>query len=248
MMGKPSWLGTGSVAKGGKRVWQRLREDVRTVMERDPAVKSVWEALFCYPGLMALWAYRVAHVLYRHRLYFLARLLSTWARFLTGVDIHPGAQIGPRLFIDHGSGVVIGETAVVGADVTMYQGVTLGGTGKDKGKRHPTVGDRVLLSAGAKVLGNITIGHDAKIGAGAVVLRDVPPGATVVGVPGRVVAIDGRSVGRADLADELPARFASIVSGLEAQVRSLEARVRELEELLEDMEEDRSRRGNHRFA
>jgi serine O-acetyltransferase len=230
-------------------------EDVRAVMARDPAVKSVFEAIWCYPGLHAIWLHRVAHALYRRRLFFLARLIATGARAFTGIDIHPGARIGPRVFIDHGMGVVIGETAVVGADVTMYQGVTLGGTGKEAGKRHPTVGDRVLLSAGAIVLGNITIGDDAKIGAGTVLLRSVPAGATVVGVPGRVVAVHGRSVteeapqaepvGAAE--DEAPAALAETVALLEARLAAAEERIRALEARDEDEEED-VRGSNHRLA
>ncbi len=164
-----------------------LREDIRTVMERDPAARSAWEVILCYPGLHALWAHRAAHWLWGRRFFLLARLLSQFARFLTGIEIHPAAKIGRRLFIDHGTGVVIGETSEVGDDVTMYQGVTLGGTGKEKGKRHPTIGHNVMISAGARVLGAITIGDNCKIGAGAVVIRSVPPGCTVVGVPGRVV-------------------------------------------------------------
>jgi len=211
-------------------------EDVRTVMERDPAVKSTWEAIWCYPGVQALWLHRAAHLLYRRRLYFLARLVATGSRMATGIDIHPGAQIGRRVFIDHGMGVVIGETAVVGDDVSMYQGVTLGGTGKDAGKRHPTVGDRVLLAAGAIVLGNISIGDDAKIGAGTVVVRSVPAGATVVGAPGRVVSMWGQALEREDA---------------QARVMELERRVGELEARLGALEEKREgkRRGStHRLA
>lgn len=204
------------------------REQIACVMARDPAVRSAWEVLWCYPGVHALWLHRGAHALYRARLYFPARLLSTWARLLTGIDIHPGAVIGPRVFIDHGTGIVIGETAVVGADVTMYQGVTLGGTGKEHGKRHPTVGDRVLLSAGAIVLGNITVGDDARVGAGTVLLRSVPAGATVVGVPGRVVAVRGEAAGPW----EDPQRPSP-----EAQLADLAARLAAAEERLRALEE-----------
>ena len=163
------------------------KEDVNTAMERDPAARSFWEVYFTYNGVKALRMHRRANRLYRQGHYFLARKVSSRCVRLTGIDIHPAAQIGRRCFIDHGVGVVIGETAVIGDDVLIYQGVTLGGTGKDTGKRHPTVEDRVMLSTGAKVLGPITIGHDSKIGAGSVVLKDVPPFSTVVGVPGRVV-------------------------------------------------------------
>jgi serine O-acetyltransferase len=230
--------------KGGGGVRWRLVEDARAVMERDPAVKSLWEALLCYPGVHALWMHRIAHALYRARLYFLARVVATWSRFLTGIDIHPGARIGPRLFIDHGMGVVIGETAVVGADVTIYQGVTLGGTGKERGKRHPTVGDRVLLSAGAIVLGNIVIGDDAKIGAGTVLLRSVPAGATVVGVPGRVVSIYGRSVPPEAPEEPSRAELAAAVAALEARLEAAEERLRALEE----EQEGGARGSSHRLA
>ncbi len=165
---------------------RNLKEDVYTVFERDPAAKSTIEVLLCYPGLHAVIAHRLAHFLYKKRLFLLARLTSHLTRFFTGIEIHPGAQIGRRVFIDHGHGTVIGETTEVGDDVTIYQGVTLGGTGKQKGKRHPTIGNNVVISAGAQVLGAITIGSNSKVGAGSVVLQDVPPNCTVVGIPGRV--------------------------------------------------------------
>ncbi|MDQ7794653.1 MAG: serine O-acetyltransferase [bacterium] len=168
-----------------------LREDVATVFERDPAVKSVLEAVTCYPGLHAIWLHRLSHRLYRRRLYLAARFISHLVRFLTGIEIHPGARIGRRCFIDHGLGVVIGETAEIGNDVTIYQGVTLGGTGKQRGKRHPTLADGVVVAAGAKVLGAVAVGANSRIGAGAVVVRPVPPNCTVVGVPGRIVVRDG---------------------------------------------------------
>lgn len=166
------------------KIW---KEDVITAMERDPAARSFWEVYFTYNGVKALRMHRRANRLYRKGHYFRARCVASRCVRLTGIDIHPAARIGRRCFIDHGVGVVIGETAVLGDDVLIYQGVTLGGTGKDTGKRHPTVQDRVMISAGAKVLGPITVGHDSKIGAGSVVLKDVPPFSTVVGVPGRVV-------------------------------------------------------------
>lgn len=168
--------------------------DLRTIRERDPAATSLLEVLFLYPGLHALWAHRVAHRLRAWHIPFVPRWISAVARLLTGVDIHPGARIGRGFFIDHGACVVIGETAVVGDDVTLYQGVTLGGTGKERGKRHPTVGSRVVVGAGAKVLGRITIGDDVYIGANAVVLRDVPSNCTVVGVPGRITRREGRRI------------------------------------------------------
>ena len=168
-------------------MWSTIREDIRTVFAKDPAARGTLEVIFCYPGLHALWLHRVAHFLWRHKLRFVARLLSNLTRFLTGIDIHPGARIGRRFFIDHGSGVVIGETAEIADDVLMYQGVVLGGTTLGKGKRHPTVGKNVVIGAGAVALGGITIGDGARIGAGSVAVQSVPPGATVVGIPGRIV-------------------------------------------------------------
>jgi serine O-acetyltransferase len=168
-------------------VFKTLREDIRTVFAKDPAARSTLDVIFCYPGLHALWLYRVAHFLWQHRLQFLARLLSHIIRFLTGIEIHPGARIGKRCFIDHGAGVVIGETAEIGDDALLYQGVVLGGTTLNKGKRHPTVGNNVVLGTGAVALGSIAIGDGVRVGAGSVVVKSVPPGATVVGVPGRIV-------------------------------------------------------------
>lgn len=175
-------------------MFNTLKSDLAAVLKRDPAAKSTLEVLLCYPGFRAVRMHRRANRLYHRGMHLLARITSEWCRFTTGIDIHPGATIGERLFIDHGVGVVIGETAVIGDDVTIYQGATLGGTGKDTGKRHPTVGDHVTISAGAKVLGPVTIGDHAKIGAGAVVLKDVPAFSTVVGVPGHVVRLYGCKV------------------------------------------------------
>src|SRR5271167_1185365 len=171
-----------------------IREDVVTVLERDPAAKSRLEVFLCYAGLHAVWGYRVTHWFWNHGFFLLGRWLSQVACFLTGIEIHPGAKIGRRLFIDHGLGVVIGETAIVGDDVTLYQGVTLGGTGKEHGRRHPTIEDEVVIGDGAKVLGNITIGRNCRIGAGSVVLRNVPENSTVVGVPGHIIFRDGERV------------------------------------------------------
>jgi len=165
-----------------------LRRDLQAARERDPAARSTAEILLCYPGLHAVWGHRISHWLWQHNAKLVARVLSTVTRSLTGVDIHPAAVVGEGLLIDHATGVVIGETAEVGAEVTLYQGVTLGGTSLSKGKRHPTVGDRVTIGAGAKVLGPITVGHDSRIGANAVVVRPVPPNSVVVGVPGQVIA------------------------------------------------------------
>jgi serine O-acetyltransferase len=164
-----------------------LRRDLQAARDRDPAARSTLELVLCYPGIHAVWGHRVSHWLWRHHRSLLGRLCSALTAWLTGVDIHPGAVLGPGLFIDHASGVVIGETAEIGADVTIYHGVTLGGTSLERGKRHPTVGDRVTIGAGAKVLGPITIGHDSRIGANAVVVTPVPPDSVVVGVPGQVI-------------------------------------------------------------
>lgn len=168
-------------------MFNTLKEDIKTIYENDPAAKSTLEILFCYPGLQALLFHRLAHKLLTWKIPFFPRFISYVARFITGVDIHPGAQIGARCFIDHAAGVVIGETSIIGKDVLIYQQVTLGGTGCQHGKRHPTIGDGVILGAGAKILGNITIGSHTRIGAGSVVVNNVPANCTVVGVPGRVV-------------------------------------------------------------
>lgn len=175
-------------------MFARIRRDIRVIFERDPAAQSTLEVVLCYSGLHAIWAHRLAHALYLRGWVLVPRLISNVARFLTGIEIHPGATIGEGLFIDHGTGIVIGETAEIGRNVTLYQGVTLGGTGKEKGKRHPTIGNNVVVASGAKVLGSFTVGDHAKIGAGSVVLRPVPAHATVVGIPGRIVMMKGRRV------------------------------------------------------
>lgn len=174
--------------------FSRLRKDIRVVFERDPAARSVIEVLFCYSGLHAIWFHRISHALYKRGWVLIPRMISNFARFLTGIEIHPGATIGEGLFIDHGTGIVIGETAEIGNNVTLYQGVTLGGTGKDLGKRHPTLGNNVMVGAGAKVLGPFRVGNNARIAANAVVLREVPDNATVVGVPGRIVRLSGEKL------------------------------------------------------
>lgn len=171
-----------------------IREQIDVVLKEDPAARSVLEVLLCYPGVHAILLHRLSHWLYGADWRLLARLISQWSRFLTGIEIHPGAQIGRRFFIDHGMGIVIGETAIIGDDVILYQGVTLGGTGKERGKRHPTVGNHVVVGTGAKVLGNIRIGNQVKIGAGSVVVHAVPDDSTVVGIPGRVVKTRGQVV------------------------------------------------------
>lgn len=169
------------------RAIHHIKDDIKTIYDKDPAARNIFEVIFCYPGLHALLAHRFSHKLYKMGVPFLPRFISFIMRILTGIEIHPGAKIGDRFFIDHGEGVVIGETTVIGNDVLIYQQVTLGGTGKDLGKRHPTVGDGVIIGAGAKVLGNITIGNHSRIGAGSVVIDDVPEHATVVGIPGKIV-------------------------------------------------------------
>jgi len=205
-----------------------IREDVATVRERDPAAKSRLEVFLCYSGLHAVWFYRINHWLWNHGFWLLARWLSQVARFLTGIEIHPGAKIGHRLFIDHGLGVVIGETAIVGDDVTLYQGVTLGGTGKEHGKRHPTIEDEVVIGGGAKVLGNIRVGRNCRIGAGSVVLRSVPENSTVVGVPGHIIFRNGERVVITDpkqINDPLSEALAAVAT----EVNKLRERVQKLE-------------------
>ena len=172
-------------------MFAQMKKDIDAIMLRDPAAKTRLEAALCYPGLHAIWLHRIAHHFYLKGWVVFPRLLNTFSRFLTGIDIHPGAKLGPGLFIDHGMGLVIGETAELGSNVTLYQGVTLGGTGKEKGKRHPTIGNNVVVSSGAKVLGSFKVGDNSKIGSGSVVLKEVPPNSVVVGVPGRVVTRNG---------------------------------------------------------
>lgn len=208
------------------RFFQSVRDDISAVFERDPAARSYLEVLLCYPGLHALWGHRVSHWLWGHNLRFLARLNSQLVRLFTGIEIHPGAQIGHRLFIDHGMGVVIGETAMIGDDVTLYQGVTLGGTGKEKGKRHPTIGNNVSIGSGAKLLGNITIGENCRIGAGSVVLRNVPDNATVVGVPGHMVLRAGKRVVITD-PKEISDPLSDVIIKLGAEVHELRQRFQE---------------------
>jgi serine O-acetyltransferase len=205
-----------------------IREDVAVIRERDPAAKSRLEVLLCYAGLHAVWFYRINHWMWSHGLLVMARWMSQVARLFTGIEIHPGAVIGRRVFIDHGMGVVIGETAIVGDDVTMYQGVTLGGTGKERGKRHPTIEDHVVIGGGAKILGNITVGRNCNIGAGSVVLRDVPANSTVVGVPGHIIFRDGKRIVITDpkqINDPLSGALAAVAT----EVNKLRDRVQRLE-------------------
>nr|WP_206699651.1 serine O-acetyltransferase [Bacillus atrophaeus] len=207
-----------------------LKEDIDTVFDQDPAARSYFEVILTYSGLHAIWAHRIAHALYKRKFYFLARLISQISRFFTGIEIHPGATIGRRFFIDHGMGVVIGETCEIGNNVTVFQGVTLGGTGKEKGKRHPTIKDDALIATGAKVLGSITVGEGSKIGAGSVVLHNVPDFSTVVGIPGRVVVQNGRKIKRdlnhQDLPDPVSDRFKS----LEKEILQLKSELEERKE------------------
>ncbi|MDA3128894.1 serine O-acetyltransferase [Aliibacillus thermotolerans] len=180
-------------------MWKTIKNDIDVVFDRDPAARSRLEVVLTYSGVHAVWMHRIAHWFWKKKLYFIARFISQVSRFLTGIEIHPGATIGQRLFIDHGMGVVIGETCEIGDNVTIYQGVTLGGTGKEKGKRHPTIEDNVLIASGAKILGSMTIGENSRIGAGSVVLKEVPKNSTVVGIPGKVVVQDGMKVKHDDL-------------------------------------------------
>lgn len=214
-------------------MFKGLRKDIAAIRERDPAARSALEVLLLYSGLHALMIYRVAHWCYLHRLFFMARLLSQLGKWLTGVEIHPGATIGRGILIDHGSGIVIGETAVVGDNCTLYQGVTLGGTGKDTGKRHPTLEDGVLVGAGAKLLGPFTVGAGAKVAANAVVLGPIPAGCTAVGIPARVVRRDGKKIDNLDHL-HMPDPVAQELCRMGVQIQRLEKQLRLLEEELEE--------------
>jgi serine O-acetyltransferase len=205
-----------------------MREDVDNVLKHDPAVTSRLEVYLCYSGLHAVWWHRINHWLWEHGLRLASRWMSQVARWLTGVEIHPAAQIGHRLFIDHGMGVVIGETAIIGDDVTLYQGVTLGGTGKERGKRHPTIEDNVVIGSGAKILGNIVVGANCRIGAGSVVLRSVPEDSTVVGVPGHIVFREGKRVVITD-PNQINDPLSEALSAVANEVHKLRERVRRLE-------------------
>jgi len=209
----------------------RLKEDIQTVFDKDPAAKSVLEVISCYPGLHAVWFYRLAHFFWKHKLLFLGRLVSHISRWLTGVEIHPGAKIGRRFFIDHGMGIVIGETAEIGNDVLMYKGVVLGGTSLEKKKRHPTIGNNVVIGTDAIVLGAIKVGDRATIGAGSVVIHDVPPDATVVGVPGRI----GMGFSHKEIQDlehgKLPDPIADAIKFVIKEHEKLEQRIKKLESI-----------------
>ena len=214
------------------KLFSYLSEEIAVIKERDPAIKSKFEVLL-YPGFRAILSYRLAHRLYLKKRYFLARFISQRAVRKTGIEIHPGAQIGKGLFIDHGSGVVIGETTIIGNNVTLYQGVTLGGTGKEKGKRHPTLKDNVMVSAGAKILGSFTVGENSKIGAGSVVLNEVPPNSTVVGIPGRVVKKDEDKMKRVNRKEldhgDLPDPVLADIKRLQEENTLLKEKVENLE-------------------
>ncbi|ENQ3080741.1 serine O-acetyltransferase [Bacillus cereus] len=202
-------------------MFKRLREDIEVVFEQDPAARSYIEVILTYSGLHAIWAHRIAHAFYKRKFFFFARGISQISRFFTGIEIHPGATIGRKFFIDHGMGVVIGETCEIGDNVTIYQGVTLGGTGKEKGKRHPTIKDNVLIATGAKVLGSITVGENSKIGAGSVVLKEVPTHSTVVGIPGRVVIQNGVKVGQELNHCDLPDPIFDKLKAMEEELEQL---------------------------
>ena len=217
-------------------MFAQIKEDLNAIMLRDPAAKSRLEAALCYPGLHAIWLPRIPHHFYKKGWVVFPRLVNTFSRFLTGIDIHPGAKLGPGLFIDHGMGLVIGETAELGSNVTLYQGVTLGGTGKETGKRHPTIGNNVVVSSGAKILGSFKVGDNSKIGSGSVVLHEVPPNSVVVGIPGRVVALDGVRIKDNDPEsaidldhDILPDPVADYEEKLAKHMEEINKRLKELE-------------------
>ncbi len=217
---------------------KRIRNEIRVIRERDPAIHSDME-VFLYPSFKVMLHYRVAHKLYMNKHYFLARWVSQRGVRKTGIEIHPGAQIGENFFIDHGNGVIIGETAIVGNNVTLYQGVTLGGTGKEHGKRHPTIGDNVMISAGAKVLGSFTVGDNSKIGAGSVVIEEVPPNCTVVGVPGRVVRRNNQKLVLEDMDQtDLPDPVSEDIRALQQANSQMANHILELENELKQLRKD----------
>lgn len=221
-------------------MFHQLRQDIRVIFDRDPAAKTMVEVILCYPGLHALISHRMAHYLYKKNMVLLPRLISQVSRFFTGIEIHPGATIGQGLFIDHGMGVVIGETAEVGDNVTLYQGVTLGGTGKEKGKRHPTIGNNVFIGSGAKILGSIKVGDNVKIGAGSVVTKPVPNDSTVVGIPGQVVVHRGVPIKKMELlqnqSSERDLREEELPDPVQEMLRCLMERVNHLERKLGEKE------------
>jgi len=211
-----------------KRGITKVKEDIQVIYENDPAAKNIFEVLLCYPGLHALIAYRFAHRLYKWHIPLIPRIISYITRIITGIEIHPGAKIGRRCFIDHGEGIVIGETSVIGDDVLIYQQVTLGGTGKDTGKRHPTIGNSVILGAGAKVLGNIIIGDYVRIGAGSVVIGDVPENSTVVGIPGRIVHRTVTDKNGVLMHNRIPDPISGEINNLKAEIELLKEKVKNM--------------------
>ncbi|WP_096438130.1 serine O-acetyltransferase [Alteribacter populi] len=221
-------------------MFKTLKSDIDVVMDQDPAARNRLEVVFNYAGVHAIWSHRLAHWLWKKRMYFLARFLSQVSRFFTGIEIHPGAKIGQRLFIDHGMGVIIGETCEIGDNCTIYQGVTLGGTGKEKGKRHPTLEDNVLIASGAKVLGSMRIGENSRIGAGSVVLKEVPPNSTVVGIPGRVVIQDGVKIDHQLDHSNLPDPVSDKFKELEEEIERLREEMKQMKkrEVVNALKED----------
>ena len=220
-------------------LFRQLREDVKAVLERDPAARNSLEVLLLYPGVNALFWHRFSHFLYKHNIKLLARLISQLVRFFTGIEIHPGATIGRRLFIDHGMGVVIGETTIIGDDCTIYQGVTLGGTGKDTGKRHPTLGNNVMVGSGAKILGPFCVGDNSKIAAGAVVLSEVPPDSTCVGVPARIVKREGVKIVNSDLDQvKIPDPVSMQLCTLSVHIKNLENELNKIKSNIRNSEKD----------
>jgi serine O-acetyltransferase len=209
-------------------MFRRIKSDIEAVFENDPAAKNVFEVIFTYSGLHAVWAHRIAHWFYNRNMFTIARIISQFSRFMTGIEIHPGARIGNKLFIDHGMGVVIGETCEIGDNVVLYQGVTLGGTGKEKGKRHPTIGNNVVIGAGAKILGSFKIGDYSYVGANAVVLQEVPPRSTVVGIPGRLVRRNGVRVDSLDHQRAKDDPLADQIQRLQQHIDELKAEIERL--------------------
>lgn len=205
-------------------MWKTIKSDISAVFDNDPAARSWFEVVFTYSGLHAIWWHRIGHWFYKRGIFTVARIVSQFSRFMTGIEIHPGAVIGKRLFIDHGMGVVIGETCVIGDDVTLYQGVTLGGTGKEKGKRHPTIGNNVIIGSGAKVIGSFTVGENSRIGPNTVVIKEVPPNSTVVCIPGKIVKRDGVRVNRLDHTS-LPDPVIDIFEELQKQINDLKSQL-----------------------
>ncbi|SCZ09807.1 serine O-acetyltransferase [Alkaliphilus peptidifermentans] len=214
--------------------FRTVKEDIKAIFERDPAAKNTLEVLLCYPGLHAIIIHRISHSLFRRGWVVLPRVISNIARLMTGIEIHPGAKIGKSLFIDHGMGVVIGETTEIGDNVTIYQGATLGGTGKEKGKRHPTIGDNVVISSGAKVLGPFKVGNNSKIGAGSVVLKEIPPNCTVVGVPGKIVVKDNKKI--RPVYNEIDLDHTKLPDPVSDELHDLRKKLFALEKRLNDME------------